>query len=81
MTKLMLRDVEALHIEPLRARPVDRNGDWPCPFCGTVKPTVGAYSARVRNRIGPEYERWVRVCADCVATLPRVRDVTSAASA
>lgn len=67
----LMADVEAIHIEPLQVRPVDRNGHWPCPFCGQTRPTDGAYSARVRNRTGPEHERWVRVCGGCVATLPR----------
>lgn len=66
-----MRDVEAIELKPLQARPVDRNGHWPCPFCGQTKPTDGSYSARVRNRTGPEYERWVRACAGCVTTIPR----------
>lgn len=67
----LLRDVEALQIEPLQVRPIDENGEWPCPFCRRAKPTKTAFSARVRNRTGPEHERWVRVCADCVIRVRR----------
>lgn len=71
-----LRDVEALHIEPVGPEPLLRNADWPCPFCGDRRPLTGSYTARVRNRIGAPLDRWVLVCPECVTTLPRARALT-----
>lgn len=74
MQPIKLRDVEALHIEPVRGQPLTNRSDWPCPFCGERKPVAGSYAARVRNRSGAVLERWVHVCAECVPTVPRAPD-------
>lgn len=72
-----LRNVETVHLEPAGSYPQSTAGDWPCPVCGRREPTANSYNARVRNRTGPPLERWVRVCADCVASLPRARTASS----
>ncbi len=42
---------------------------WPCPGCGAGRPTQGAVVLRIRNEVGPAFERPVAVCAACLAAL------------
>lgn len=66
MTLIDLRDGEVLEAAPVEPDGPKLVGRWPCPFCDQQRELPGARVARVRNREGVSFERWVLICIDCL---------------
>ena len=54
---------------------------WPCPTCGRRQATDEAARARVRNRVGPAFERFIMMCRECVTTTAPIGVLASAPAA